>query len=164
MNHAFDADVPYRLAARERVHDPVPREAADDEQQPTDDDERDADVAKRFPPPALREIDGDGEEHENGDRQPDGQLADELDGGLHRSQLVRLHDHDATRVRTETLRDLLLGQADAVGQLLDERLQVEHDLFLSHLQDLAFVVHDAEEGLVRPCGSPPPTAPARPGG
>ena len=104
-------------------------------------------VSRRRP---SREVDGDGEEHEDGDREPDGQLADELDGGLHRPQLVRLHDHDAAGVRTETLLDLLLGQADAVGQLLDERLQVEHDLSLAGLEELTLVVDDADEGLVRP--------------
>ena len=136
MNHAFDAESCIGLAVRERVHDPVPREAADDQQQRADDDERDADVAKRLPPPALREVDGDGEEHEDGDREPDRQLADELDGRLRRTQLVRLHDHDAARVGAEPFLDLLFGQTDAVGQLLDERLQVEHDLAFGGLEEL----------------------------
>ena len=136
MNHAFDADVTYGFAARERVHDPVPREAADDQQQCPDDDERDADGAQRLPPPALREVHGEGEEHEDGDREPDRQLADQLHGRLHRPQLIRLHDHDAAGVRAEPFLDLLLGQADAVGQLLDDRLQVEHHLALAGLQEL----------------------------
>ena len=104
-------------------------------------------VSRRRP---FGEVDGDGEEHEDGDREPDGQLADELDDRLHRPQLIRLHDHDAAGVRTETLLDLLVGQADAVGQLLDERLQVEHDLALGGLEELALVVDDADERLVRP--------------
>ena len=90
-------------------------------------------VSRRRP---FGEVHGDGEEHEDGDREEDRQLADELDGRLHRPQLIRLHDHDAAGVRAETLLDLLLGQADAVGQLLDERLQVEHDLSLARLQEL----------------------------
>ena len=131
MNHAFEAESRIGLAARERVDDPVPREAADDEKQAADDDERDADGTQRLPPPALGEVDGDGEQHEDGDRQPDGELADELDGGLRRPELIRLHDHDAAGVGAETLLDLGLGQADAVGQLLDERLEVEHDVPLA---------------------------------
>ena len=104
-------------------------------------------VSRRLP---AGEVDGDGKQHEDHDREPDGQLADELDGRLDRPQLIRLHDHDAAGVRAETLLDLCLGQAYAVRQLLDERLQVEHNLTLCGLEELTLVVDDADEGLVRP--------------
>ena len=150
MNHASDADfrTDSPLASVSTIQFPVRR--ADDEQQCSDDDERDAHGAQRLPTPPLGEVDGDGEEHEDGDREPDRQLADQLDGRLHRPQLIRLHDHDAAGVRPEALFDLRLGQADAVGQLLDDRRQVEHDVALSRLEELALVVDDADEGLVRP--------------
>ncbi len=41
-------------------------------------------------------------------------------------------------------------QADAVGQLVDERRQVEHDVPLGGLHELTFVVDDTDERLVRP--------------
>ena len=75
-------------------------------------------------------------------------LPDQLHGGLHRPQLIRLHDHDPAGVRAEPFLDVLLGQADAVGQLLDDRRQVEHDLTLTRLQEPALVVDDADEGFV----------------
>ena len=84
-------------------------------------------TARTSPPPPFGEIHGHGEQHEHGDRQPDRELADELDGRLGSPELIRLHDHDAAGVGTETLLDLLLGQADTVGQLLDERLDVEDE-------------------------------------
>ncbi len=90
-------------------------------------------VSRRRP---FARIDGEGEEHEDRDRKEDRQLANQLDSRLHRPQLIRLHDHDAAGLRAETLLDLLVGQADAVGQLLDDRRQVEHDLALPSREEL----------------------------
>ncbi len=89
MNHAFDAESRTDSPLGERVHDPVAREVADDEQQPADDDEGDADGTQRLPTPALGEVDREAEEQEDGDGEEDRQLADELDDGLHRTQLIR---------------------------------------------------------------------------
>ena len=67
----------------------------------------------------------------------------------HRPQLIRFHDHDATASGLEALCDLLLTEPDASCQLLDERLQVEHDVPFPRADELALVVDDTDECLAR---------------